>query len=152
MLASGFVYAGETAVEPSGNGVDLFQDSTDESDARSAATSAAAEELVEAVPAHEHEGSLADAVETAEGAATPLALLGDEVGPGTAQRLANGNTLITESNAGRAFEVTRDGKIVWDFYNPQRAGEGDRYIATIFELLRLPPDFPLDWIPTSAAD
>jgi hypothetical protein len=66
---------------------------------------------------------------------------------GTAQRLPNGDTLITESNSGRAFEVTPDKRIVWEFYNPHRAGENDQYIATIFELLRLPPDFPTDWIP-----
>lgn len=34
------------------------------------------------------------------------------------QRLPNGNTLITESEGGRAFEITKDGKIVWEFYNP----------------------------------
>jgi predicted deacylase len=96
MLASGIVFAGETAVEPSGSGVDLIQDTTDEGDARSAATSAAAEELVEAIPAHEHEGPLADAVETAEGAATPLALLGQEVEPGTTQRLAWSATELFE--------------------------------------------------------
>jgi hypothetical protein len=66
---------------------------------------------------------------------------------GTAQRLPNGNTLITESNSGRAFEVTQDKQIVWEFYNPHRAGENGEYIATIFELLRLPPEFPTDWIP-----
>lgn len=37
---------------------------------------------------------------------------------GSSQRLPNGNTLITESDRGRAFEVNRDGKIVWEFYNP----------------------------------
>jgi len=37
---------------------------------------------------------------------------------GSNQRLANGNTLITESDSGRAFEVTRDGRIVWEFINP----------------------------------
>ncbi|MBW2665079.1 MAG: aryl-sulfate sulfotransferase [Deltaproteobacteria bacterium] len=66
---------------------------------------------------------------------------------GTAQRLPNGNTLITESESGRAFEVSHDKRIVWEFFNPHRAGENDRYIATIFELLRLPLDFPLDWLP-----
>jgi hypothetical protein len=66
---------------------------------------------------------------------------------GTAQRLPNGNTLITESNSGRAFEVTQDKQIVWEFYNPHRAGVNGEYIATIFELLRLPPEFPTDWIP-----
>jgi len=37
---------------------------------------------------------------------------------GGCQRLPNGNTLITESNKGRVFEVTREGEIVWDFYHP----------------------------------
>ena len=96
LLASGLALAGETAVEPSGSGIDLIQDTTDENDARSSETSAAAEELVEAVPAHEHEGPLADAVETAEGAATPLALLGIEIEPGTAQRLAWSATELFE--------------------------------------------------------
>jgi hypothetical protein len=43
---------------------------------------------------------------------------------GGAQRLPNGNTLITESDKGRAFEVTREGEIVWDFYNPDTGSEG----------------------------
>ena len=66
-VASGNTLAGETAVERSGNGVDLIQDSTDEGDARSSEASAAAEELVEAVPAHPHDVPLADAVSTAAG-------------------------------------------------------------------------------------
>ncbi|MBN1871810.1 MAG: aryl-sulfate sulfotransferase [Candidatus Omnitrophica bacterium] len=37
---------------------------------------------------------------------------------GSCQRLDNGNTLITESNKGHVFEVTKDGKIVWDYYSP----------------------------------
>jgi hypothetical protein len=37
---------------------------------------------------------------------------------GNAQRLANGNTLITESTFGRFFEVTHDGDIVWEYINP----------------------------------
>jgi hypothetical protein len=37
---------------------------------------------------------------------------------GFIQRLPNGNTLITESNSGRVFEVTNEGKIVWDWVNP----------------------------------
>jgi predicted deacylase len=96
LLATGIALAGETAVEPSGSGVDLMQDTTDENDARSSATSAAAEELVEAVPAHEHEGPLADAVETAEGEATPLSLLGVEIQPGSSQRLAWSATELFE--------------------------------------------------------
>jgi hypothetical protein len=69
---------------------------------------------------------------------------------GAAARLPNGNTLITESDAGRAFEVTRDKEIVWEFYNPHRAGQQDELIATLFEVVRLPPDFPLDWLPGAA--
>lgn len=34
------------------------------------------------------------------------------------QRFPNGNTLITEGSRGRVFEITKDGKIVWEFYNP----------------------------------
>lgn len=35
-----------------------------------------------------------------------------------AQRLANGNTLITEGTTGRLFEVTRSRAIVWQYVNP----------------------------------
>lgn len=37
---------------------------------------------------------------------------------GSAQRLPNGNTLITESDKGHAFEITGDGRVVWEFWNP----------------------------------
>jgi hypothetical protein len=59
---------------------------------------------------------------------------------GASQPLPNGNTLITESNAGRAFEVTREGEIVWEFYNPARAGDQGELIATLFEMQRLETD------------
>jgi hypothetical protein len=65
---------------------------------------------------------------------------------GLAQRLPGGNTLITESDYGRAFEVTASGDIVWEFYNPFRAGDENQYIATMMEMKRLPPDFPTDWL------
>jgi len=65
---------------------------------------------------------------------------------GLAQRLPNGNTLITESDRGRAFEITRQGGMVWEFYNPSRAGDENQYIATMMEMYRLPEDFPLDWL------
>jgi outer membrane protein assembly factor BamB len=66
---------------------------------------------------------------------------------GTAQRLANGNTLVTESDSGRAFEVAADGTLVWEFWNPARVHEnGEVYIATLFELVRLGPETPLDWL------
>ena len=65
---------------------------------------------------------------------------------GTNQRLPNGNTLITESDQGRAFEVTPQGEIVWEFVSPYRAGEDDELVATLFELTRLPEGFPLDFL------
>jgi len=37
---------------------------------------------------------------------------------GGAQRLQNGNTLITEAAFGRIFEVTMEGKICWEYVNP----------------------------------
>lgn len=61
---------------------------------------------------------------------------------GSCQRLPNGNTLITESENGRAIEVTPAGRIVWEFYNPHRAGERKELVAVLFEMVRLPPDFP----------
>ena len=42
---------------------------------------------------------------------------------GASQRLDNGNTLITESDAGHAFEVTPAGKIVWEYWVPLAAGQ-----------------------------
>ncbi|MCT7373690.1 arylsulfotransferase family protein [Chelativorans salis] len=56
------------------------------------------------------------------------------------QRLANGNTLITESDGGRIVEVTPDGEIAWEFVNPVRGGpDGDR-IPIMAWTERLDPD------------
>lgn len=40
---------------------------------------------------------------------------------GSAQRLKNGNTFITEAGFGRMFEVTKEGKIVWEYINSHLA-------------------------------
>ncbi|MDH3303882.1 MAG: succinylglutamate desuccinylase/aspartoacylase family protein [Gammaproteobacteria bacterium] len=89
--------AGEAAIEPTDNGTDVLQDTTVDTDSRSSETSAAAEELVEAVPAHNHAVPLADAVTTAEESpAAPLLLLGTEVMPGTAHRLSWSATELFE--------------------------------------------------------
>jgi hypothetical protein len=64
---------------------------------------------------------------------------------GAVQRLPNGNTLVTESDYGRAFELTLGGEIVWEYVNPERAGSRNQLIATLFEVIRLPPSFPIDW-------
>ncbi|KAJ5110178.1 hypothetical protein N7532_002823 [Penicillium argentinense] len=51
---------------------------------------------------------------------------------GSAQRLANGNTLLCESAFGRVFEVTSDGYICWEFINPHFAPYPDDVTANIF--------------------
>ena len=37
---------------------------------------------------------------------------------GAVQALPNGSLLVTESNKGRIFELTRGGEKVWEFLNP----------------------------------
>jgi hypothetical protein len=69
---------------------------------------------------------------------------------GTAQRLPNGNTLVTESDGGRAFELTPEQEIAWEFVSPWRAGAAGELVATLFELVRLPPDFGASWAPAPA--
>ena len=64
---------------------------------------------------------------------------------GAAARLPNGNTLITVSNYGRAFEVDPAGNLVWEFFNPHRTGPEGRFVAVLPEMIRLPIDFPIDW-------
>jgi len=64
---------------------------------------------------------------------------------GSLERLANGNTLITESEYGRAFEVTSEGEIVWEFFNPFRAGENDELIASLYDVIRVDKE-DLDWL------
>jgi hypothetical protein len=51
---------------------------------------------------------------------------------GSAQRLANGNTLLCESAFGRLFEVTKDGYVCWEFINPHFAPYPDQATAKIF--------------------
>jgi len=42
---------------------------------------------------------------------------------GSAHRFPNGNTLACEGDMGRAFEITRDGEIVWEWVNPAMRGK-----------------------------
>lgn len=55
---------------------------------------------------------------------------------GSAQRLPGGNTLIAESDTGRAFEVTPAGELVWEWRNPDLS---ERWrITTVVRMKRLP--------------
>lgn len=56
---------------------------------------------------------------------------------GNHQWLPNGNLLITESTRGRAFEVTADGELVWEFTNVVGPG----YAGLLIDVQRLPPRF-----------
>jgi hypothetical protein len=67
---------------------------------------------------------------------------------GSSQRLPNGNTLVTESEKGRAFEIDPSGALVWDYRTPHTVRDeatGEEKIATLFEVERLPADLPLPW-------
>ncbi|HXC60673.1 MAG TPA: aryl-sulfate sulfotransferase [Steroidobacteraceae bacterium] len=56
-----------------------------------------------------------------------------------AQRLPNGNTLITEGPTGRVFEVTSQKKIVWEYIAPSSNGARN----AVYRAYRL----PYEWIP-----
>jgi hypothetical protein len=59
-----------------------------------------------------------------------------------AQRLPNGNTLITEGAPGRVFEVTPQRRIVWEYMNPAQEGGGNG----VYRAYRV----PYEWIPQLA--
>lgn len=84
-----------------------------------------------------------------------------------AQRLPNGNTLITEGMQGRIFQVTRYGEIVWEYLTPYEgkgvAGEPEVQTPRVKGVDRLSTTrliyraqaVPLHWVPagvTAATD
>ena len=64
-----------------------------------------------------------------------------------AERLPNGNTLVSSGPQGRLFEVTSEGEIVWEYWSPY-SGEATvgpnagRNPYAIFRAVRIPPDHP----------
>ena len=59
----------------------------------------------------------------------------------SAQRLPNGNTLITEGADGRLFEVTPDYQLVWEYMSPFFAEhENTNYLYRAYR-------YPYEWIP-----
>src|SRR5687767_5115204 len=58
-----------------------------------------------------------------------------------AQRLPNGNTLITAGAGGRMFEVTREGAIVWEYMYPLFSGANSS--NALYRAYRV----PYGWIP-----
>jgi hypothetical protein len=61
---------------------------------------------------------------------------------GGLQRLENGNTLITETEAGRVFEVTQSKEIVWEWISPFRH---KNYVAWVCDVVRIEQDSEL-WL------
>ena len=73
-----------------------------------------------------------------------------------AHRLPSGNTFVTAGPQGRLFEVTAEGEVVWDFYNPHKAelkrtdgtglwggdGSSDRMALAVWRAQKLEPDHP----------
>ena len=59
---------------------------------------------------------------------------------GSAERLPNGNTLVAESNRGRAFELGPDGEIVWEFLNPELSLLKMK-MGTLYRIARIPYDY-----------
>ncbi len=51
---------------------------------------------------------------------------------------------------GRAFEVTHEGEIVWEYYSPYRAGENFELIATLHEAFRVSRDYTESWLVTGS--
>jgi len=71
-----------------------------------------------------------------------------------AQRLMNGNTLITEGSTGRVFEVTPTGELVWEYVSLYHDLAFDtlegllRYENDIYRAYRVPYDsIPIEYLP-----
>ncbi|MCP4807803.1 MAG: PQQ-binding-like beta-propeller repeat protein [Proteobacteria bacterium] len=60
---------------------------------------------------------------------------------GSAQRLDNGHTLITESDRGYVHEVDDSGEVVWSWANPSREGDLRRAVWRMTRLAELPQVF-----------
>ena len=59
----------------------------------------------------------------------------------SAQRLPNGNTLITEGSGGRLLEVTADHELVWEYISPYYGTDGQsNYVYRAYRV-------PYEWVP-----
>jgi len=59
---------------------------------------------------------------------------------GNQQVLDNGNVLVTESAPGRVVELTRDGRLAWEFNSPGRSHENENRAPAILEARRYAPE------------
>jgi hypothetical protein len=56
---------------------------------------------------------------------------------GRIQILPNGNTLVVETDHGRAFELTEKGSVAWAFHSPYRVGTSADRVAGLYSLERV---------------
>lgn len=62
----------------------------------------------------------------------------------SAQRLPNGNTLITQGSDGRIFEVTPEHEIVWEYINPYFNNTTEQHSSNmVYRAYRV----PYEWVP-----
>ena len=66
----------------------------------------------------------------------------------SAQRLPNGNTLITEGSNGRIFEITRDHELVWEYISPYW---GSRRLTPGMNMIYRAYRAPYAWVPQRPA-
>ncbi len=59
---------------------------------------------------------------------------------GRVQLLPNGNTLVVETDGGRALELAEDGEVVWEFRSPYRVTERGDKVASLYSLERVGAD------------
>jgi len=56
---------------------------------------------------------------------------------GGAEFLSNGNLLVVETDRGRAFELTPEKRIVWEYRSPYRAGAQRDRVAGVYSMQRV---------------
>jgi len=59
---------------------------------------------------------------------------------GRVQMLPNGNTLVVETDGGRALELAGDGEVVWEFRSPYLMREPRDRVASLYSLERVGAD------------
>lgn len=86
-------------------------------------------------------GAVLDSIDTAGGEPFFTDLMGQQ------QQLPNGNLLVAEARAGRAFERAPDGHLVWEYFNIA----GDDLLGAISYAQRLDPRYDADFFKAARA-
>ena len=93
---AGSLLAGELAVDPNDNGINVVEDTTGDTDSRSGEVAPGIEKRLEPSPAGDPAVPLAEAVDRAAGLAEPVTILGTRILPGTSQTLSWSATELFE--------------------------------------------------------